>query len=102
MFLLLIIIELRLANPLRLLIVKLNKPLDLALTGLQTPKIKIKTSGHNPKNFLLIFLTVNLETINQANLISDDLMVGQMVNELLIDRTVLVLGPGLLPTEMVE
>ena len=66
-------------NPFHLIKIKLNKSLDLRLTWLQISKIKIETSRYNRKHFFLIFLTVTLQRINQPNLITNNLMIRQMI-----------------------
>ena len=66
-------------NPFHLIKIKLNKSLDLRLTRFQISKIKIETSRYNRKHFFLIFLTITLQRINQPNLITDNLMIRQMI-----------------------
>ncbi len=78
--------------------VELDKSLDLALTRFKISKVKIETSWYNTKHLFFILLTVVPETINQPNFIRNNLMIRQMIQQLFINRIILILRPCLFPT----
>lgn len=65
---------------------KLNKSLNLDLASIKLMKIELKADRNNAKEFLSGPLTEQLQVIDKTALITDSLMMGKMVDQLLVDR----------------
>lgn len=97
-----LIVKLRPFNAFCFLIVELHEPFYFILATLKCSKIKIKACWNNTKHLFFIFFAIGFQAVHKTDLITDNFMVWQMVQQLLINGIVLVLGPGLFPSQVIQ